>query len=77
MEKYILENQDSFKMSDIFDCGQCFRWNKQQDGSFIGVIKDAVIKVEEVDNKIIFYGESNIISIYILIMQNIKINYLI
>ena len=59
MEKYILENQDSFKMSDIFDCGQCFRWNKQQDGSFIGVIKDAVIKVEEVDNKIIFYGESN------------------
>lgn len=59
MEKYILENQESFKMEDIFDCGQCFRWNKQNDGSYIGVIKDAVVKVEQINNKIIFSGRSN------------------
>ena len=59
MEKYILENQESFKLEDIFDCGQCFRWNKQEDGSYIGVIKDAVIKVEQKNNKIIFSGESD------------------
>lgn len=59
MEKYIIENQESFKMADIFDCGQCFRWNKQDDGSYIGVIKDAVVKVEQIDNKIIFSGESD------------------
>jgi N-glycosylase/DNA lyase len=58
LEKYILENQESFKMEDIFDCGQCFRWNKQEDESYIGVIKDAVIRVEQKDNKIVFYGES-------------------
>ena len=59
MEKYILENQESFKLEDIFDCGQFFRWNKQEDGSYIGVIKDAVIKVEQKNNKIIFSGESD------------------
>lgn len=59
MEKYILENQESFKLKDIFDCGQCFRWNKQEDGSYIGVIKNAVIKVKEEKNKIVFYGESD------------------
>ncbi len=59
MKKYIIENQESFKLEDIFDCGQCFRWNKQEDGSYIGVIKNAVIKVEQNNNKIIFSGESD------------------
>lgn len=60
MKKYVLENQESFKMEDIFDCGQCFRWNKQEDGSYIGVIKDAVVKLEKNNNKIIFSGESDL-----------------
>ena len=38
-QKYIIENQNSFELKDIFECGQCFRWNKQEDGSYIGVIK--------------------------------------
>lgn len=59
VEKYVIENQDSFKLEDIFDCGQCFRWNRQDDGSYIGVIKDAVIKVEQNNNKITFLGESD------------------
>ncbi len=59
VKKYVIENQESFKMEDIFDCGQCFRWNKQEDGSYVGVIKDAVIKVEQNNNKIVFSGESD------------------
>ena len=53
MEKYVLENQDSFNLVHIFECGQCFRWNIQEDGSYIGVIKNAVVKVETKENKII------------------------
>ena len=45
--KYILENQNSFELKDIFECGQCFRWNKQEDGSYIGVIKNGVIQVKK------------------------------
>lgn len=58
-QKYILENQDSFELKDIFECGQCFRWNVKDDGSYIGVIKNAVINVKKEDNKIIFNGICN------------------
>ncbi len=58
MEKYILENQDSFNMIHIFECGQCFRWERQADNSYTGVIKNAVINVKEENNQIIFTGSS-------------------
>ena len=57
MKTYILENQDSFDLVHIFECGQCFRWNKEQDGSYTGVIKSAIINVKQEQNKIIFSGE--------------------
>ena len=58
MEQYKIKNQNSFSSKDIFECGQCFRWNKQEDGSYIGIIKNGVIKVEEKGSEIIFTGET-------------------
>ena len=57
-QEYILKNQKSFCMKHIFECGQCFRWNKEDDGSYTGVIKDAVLNVNQIDNTIIFKGIS-------------------
>ena len=57
MEKYILENQESFNLVHIFECGQCFRWNKDSDGSYVGVVNKAVIKVEKNIEKVIFTGK--------------------
>lgn len=57
MEKYILENQESFNLEHIFECGQCFRWNKDSEGNYIGVVGSAVIKVKKDKEKIIFTGE--------------------
>lgn len=58
MEEYVIENQDSFHSTHIFDCGQCFRWNKIDDKCYIGIIKGAVIKVRQENNKLIFTGKS-------------------
>ena len=58
MDKYILKNQDSFNLVHIFECGQCFRWNKNEDGSYVGVIESSVIKVKKEDNQIVFTGKS-------------------
>ena len=33
-QQYILKNAKSFELKDIFDCGQCFRWNKESDESY-------------------------------------------
>lgn len=58
MDKFILKNQDSFNLVHIFECGQCFRWNKEDDGSYVGVIDSCVIKVKKENEEIIFTGKS-------------------
>ncbi len=61
-QKYVLKNPDSFELVHTFECGQCFRWNKKEDGSYIGVVKNNVIKAQKINDKIIFssIGEDNL-----------------
>ena len=59
-QRYILKNQNSFELKDIFECGQCFRWNKQDDESYTGVIKNAIINVKKEKENIIFTGKCDI-----------------
>ena len=53
-QQYILKNATSFEPKHIFECGQCFRWEEAQDGSYTGIVKNNVINVKSVDNSIIF-----------------------
>lgn len=55
-QKYIIENLNSFELKDIFDCGQCFRWNIQEDESYTGVFGNNVLNVKKENNNIIFSG---------------------
>ena len=55
-QTYKITNQKSFELKDIFECGQCFRWNEQKDGSYTGVIKQGVLNVRKNENEIIFEG---------------------
>ena len=57
-QQYILKNATSFEPKHIFECGQCFRWDEEQDGSYTGIVKNNVINVKKVNNSIIFssYG---------------------
>ena len=50
---------DIFELADIFDCGQCFRWNKEQDGSYIGVFGENVLNVSKEGNTVTFKGICN------------------
>lgn len=47
-----IKNDDTFALKDIFECGQCFRWNKELDGSYIGVVKNNVLKIKKDGNEI-------------------------
>lgn len=55
-QKYTINNIKSFELKDIFECGQCFRWNKQEDGSYIGIFRNNVLEVEKIENEVIFKG---------------------
>ena len=53
---YKINKMNTFCSQHIFECGQCFRWNKQLDGSYTGVFKNNVLNVKEENNQIIFQG---------------------
>ena len=49
----IIESIDSFEPRHIFECGQCFRWNEEEDGSFTGVAFGKWINLSKKDGNII------------------------
>ena len=55
-QTFILENYQDFEPKHIFECGQCFRWNLEEDGSYTGVFGENILNVKKEDNKIIFKG---------------------
>ena len=58
-QKIILPDNESFGLKDIFDCGQCFRWNRNKDNSYTGIFRNTVLNVKKEDGKIIFTGISD------------------
>lgn len=55
-QKIILKNIDSFVLKNIFDCGQCFRWNQQEDKSYLGVFGKNVLNVKQENQDILIEG---------------------
>lgn len=61
-QHYELDNILSFKAKHIFECGQCFRWDEENDKSYTGIVGRNVVNVKEVENKVIFssFGVDNL-----------------
>ena len=55
-QQYILKNPKTFELKDIFECGQCFRWNEQEDGSYTGIWKENVVNVKKEGQNYVFSG---------------------
>lgn len=49
-QKYILKKPECFELKDTFTCGQCFRWQENDDGSYTGVVRQNVINIIEKEN---------------------------
>lgn len=52
----LLVNVKNFELSHIFECGQCFRWNRSDSGSYIGVAFNKVIEVQKQGEDVIIYN---------------------
>lgn len=57
MKKVIINNLKDFELDHIFECGQCFRWKKQADGSYTGVIKQGVVNIKKENDTATICGE--------------------
>ncbi len=56
IQVYELKNQKSFRLKDIFECGQCFRWNEEEDGSYVGIWNNNVVSVRQNGHDVFFEG---------------------
>lgn len=45
MQEYVIENVRDFYPEHIFECGQCFRWNRQDDGSYTGTAMGRTVNI--------------------------------
>ena len=61
-QQYELKNMLSFNAKHIFECGECFRWDEESDGSYTGIVGKNVISVKQVENRVKFssYGADNL-----------------
>lgn len=54
-----LFNIDHFDLDQTFLCGQCFRWEKAEDGTFYGVVGNAAVKMYWHDEKTVYVESTN------------------
>ncbi|MBS4536634.1 8-oxoguanine DNA glycosylase [Clostridium sp. D2Q-14] len=52
-DKIIMKDISNFEPKHVFECGQCFRWNRENDGSYTGVVYDKILNVKKVGNDVI------------------------
>ena len=53
---FVFNNFDNFELKHIFDCGQCFRWNEEPNGSYTGVFGNNVMNILKENRRITFKG---------------------
>lgn len=49
-QEYVLKDPECFNLKDIFTCGQCFRWQCDEENEYIGVVGENVIKIKKDGN---------------------------
>ena len=54
----ILEDVQDFLLPDTFDCGQCFRWDRLDDKSYIGVAMGKALKISMGNKTVILHDTS-------------------
>ena len=52
----IIRNLENFDLSQTLDCGQAFRWNKDENGYWSGIAKGTFLKAKQTDKELIFYN---------------------
>ncbi|AUN19200.1 8-oxoguanine DNA glycosylase [Clostridium botulinum] len=52
----VIKDVRNFELAHIFECGQCFRWYKTEEDSYIGVAYGKVIEVEKANNDVILHN---------------------
>lgn len=57
--KIELSETDDFDLEKIFECGQCFRWNRDENGDYIGVAYGKAARLHIEDGHVLISGTAD------------------
>ncbi len=49
---FVISDYDNFDIEKTFESGQCFRWTKCADDSYIGIVQDNVFRISKQQNRL-------------------------
>lgn len=49
-----IDGLKELSLAQTLDCGQCFRWKQQEDGSWQGIVRGKICRVRQTDSSILF-----------------------
>ena len=64
-DEVIVEGVKAFNLQHIFECGQCFRWEKEENGSYTGVVYGRVINIRN-DGETIILSNTNMQDFHVI-----------
>lgn len=62
-DEIYIRDLKAFNLKAILECGQAFRWNKNDDGEYTGIVCGMVLKARQVDDTLVFRSSGGIESI--------------
>lgn len=51
-----LSGLKNFDIESILECGQCFRWDKNNENDYTGIVKDKAVRIVQTKDAARFYG---------------------
>ncbi len=54
----VISELDCFSLKDTLNCGQCFRWDEREDGSFFGVVQNKTLTLKQENDTLTLFDTS-------------------
>lgn len=54
----VISELDCFSLKDTLNCGQCFRWDEREDGSFFGVVQNKTLNLKQENDTLTLFDTS-------------------
>ncbi|MCD6323081.1 MAG: 8-oxoguanine DNA glycosylase [Clostridiales bacterium] len=52
----ILRGLENFDLESILECGQCFRWDKNKENDYTGIVRDKIVRIVQSNSSVVFYN---------------------
>ena len=52
----VLRGLRNFNLKSILECGQCFRWDKNGENDYTGIVSNQIVRIVQSDSSVVFHN---------------------